>query len=572
MAISQSIAIFSPYLFGRGVDAVINHNANIAIFFIIFAFVVALIQTELLEWFKSRIELKYMDSNVVQLLSARSMKKMFEFSIGQHLNEHSGVKQSIVKKGQGSLETIMYTVVYNIMPNAVQVFVTTIILLIFDWKIGGLAIIFVTAYVLISLNRNKKYFPGVEAIRKKWQDQGKLESELYRNSALVIGEAKEEKSIDQFKALANETIELTTKTWLKFLNIFYKQNLIIIVGQYLCLSAGIYLIFNGHHTPGMFVTMFAWIASIFGKLETIMNTQRYLLSQIADIKKFYDLLDILPDIDPNTNSKTPESIIGDIEFKNVSFSYPYRESTEEAEKDDNFEEDKKDSDNAVSNISFKIPAGAKIGFVGKSGSGKSTIVNLIRRYYDPTDGEILIDDTNLKEINLRWLRGHIGNVEQKIDLFDRSIRDNILFGVPTDKKVEKKDLDKAVKDASLTEFITKLKDHGLDTMIGENGIKVSGGERQRIGIARALIKNPKIMIFDEATSALDAHNEKLIHNAINKGSKGRTTIIVAHRLSTIADADKIFVVSEGHIVGEGTHIELAKSCPQYKELIKHQVF
>jgi ABC-type multidrug transport system fused ATPase/permease subunit len=169
------------------------------------------------------------------------------------------------------------------------------------------------------------------------------------------------------------------------------------------------------------------------------------------------------------------------------------------------------------------------------------------------------------------LRSKIGNVEQKIELFDRSIRDNILFGIQDPTTISEDVLLKAIKDASLEDFINKLKDNGIDTVIGEGGIKVSGGERQRIGIARALIKNPQILIFDEATSALDSINEKLIHEAINRGAKGRTTIIIAHRLSTVMDADCIFVVDSGRIVAQGTHEELIKSSKEYQNLIKNQI-
>jgi ABC-type multidrug transport system fused ATPase/permease subunit len=195
----------------------------------------------------------------------------------------------------------------------------------------------------------------------------------------------------------------------------------------------------------------------------------------------------------------------------------------------------------------------------------------MRRYYDATEGQILIDGEPLTDIDLHWLRSQIGNVEQKIELFDRSIRDNILFGLPAGVEITDDKLNTAVADASLTDFIAKLKDHGVDTVIGEGGIKVSGGERQRIGIARALIKNPKILIFDEATSALDSINEKLIHDAINRSAKGRTTIIIAHRLSTVMDADIIFVVAEGKIVGQGTHKELEKNNKEYQKLIKNQI-
>ena len=209
----------------------------------------------------------------------------------------------------------------------------------------------------------------------------------------------------------------------------------------------------------------------------------------------------------------------------------------------------------MSSVNFTIPAGAKVGFVGVSGSGKSTIVNLMRRYYEATEGEILIDGAVLKELDLHWLRSQIGNVEQKIDLFDISIRDNILFGLPANAEVSEEKIQKAVTDASLDEFVTKLKEHGLDTMIGEGGLKLSGGEKQRLSIARALLRKPKLLLFDEATSALDSLTEEEISDTIRDISKegNQITILIAHRLSTIMHADRLYVLVKGDVVETGKH-------------------
>lgn len=572
LIIIQAIGTFAPYLFGKSVDSISKGNMNLTFSFLLIAFCVAVFQQIGLWWIKEIIEVKQLDHNVEKSFSVFSLNRMLQFSVGQHVNEHSGVKQTIITKGQNSLNDLMKTMFYDIFPNSLQIIVTLIILAILDWKIALVAFTFSVLYILFAFRRNKNMFPLVGEIRRKHQAQGKLQSELYRNSTLIISEAQESNTINDFKDFWTTVTDFETKTWINYLKTFYPQKLIIIIGLYASLSVGVYLISIGQHSVGSFVTLFAWLSSIFGNLIFIMNTQRRVLFQIVEIRKYFDLLDIAPDINPNPNGIVIEDLQGKIEFKNVSFAYPYRQSAKEEEEEIEKDEDEKE-DHTVSGINLTIPAGAKVGFVGMSGSGKTTIVNLMRRYYEATEGEILIDGMPLKEINLKWLRSHIGNVEQKIDLFDISIKDNILFGLPeADKNINEDRLNKAVEDASLTEFITKLKDHGLDTMIGEGGIKVSGGERQRIGIARALIKNPKILIFDEATSALDSHNEKLIHEAINRGSKGRTTIIIAHRLSTIADADKIFVVADGKIVGEGTHAELSKSCEEYKDLLKHQLF
>jgi ABC-type multidrug transport system fused ATPase/permease subunit len=572
LIIIQAIGTFAPYLFGKSVDSISKGNMNLTFSFLLIAFCVAVFQQIGLWWIKEIVEVRALDHHVEKSFSVFSLNRMLQFSVGQHVNEHSGVKQTIISKGQNSLNDLMKTMFYDIFPNSLQIIVTLIILAILDWKIALIALTFSVLYILFALRRNKNMFPLVGEIRRKHQAQGKLQSELYRNSTLIISEAQESNTINDFSGFWTTVTDFETKTWINYLKTFYPQKLIIIIGLYSSLGLGVYLISIGQHSVGSFVTLFAWLSSIFGNLIFIMNTQRRILFQIVEIRKYFDLLDIAPDIDSNPNGIIIDNLQGKIEFKNVSFAYPYRQSAKEEEEEIEKDEDEKE-DHTVSRINLTIPAGAKVGFVGMSGSGKTTIVNLMRRYYEATEGEILIDGMPLKEINLKWLRSHIGNVEQKIDLFDRSIKDNILFGLSEENKnIDADKLNKAVEDASLTEFITKLKDHGLDTMIGEGGVKVSGGERQRIGIARALIKNPKILIFDEATSALDSHNEKLIHEAINRGSKGRTTIIIAHRLSTIADADKIFVVADGKIVGEGTHIELSKSCEEYKDLLKHQLF
>lgn len=568
LIVVQSFAAFTPYLFGKGVDAVIKGDSRLTIMFLSISFIITILQQQVIWYIKEYIDVKKLDSNIDKSLSVTSLKRMFQFSIGQHINEHSGVKQTIVNKGQNSMNQLVNNFIYNILQVGLQIVVTLVILFLFDWRVGATAFAFVLLQVLIANRRNRKYFPKIDEVRKKNQAQSKLQSELFRNSTLVIAEAQENKTVEDFDKAYTKVTDFTITTWLRYLKTYYSHKFILIIGRYATLAVGTYYIFIGSHSVGMFVTFFAWTGTIFDNINQIMNTFRQTMFQVVEIKKYFDLLDIEPDINPNIGGKIVDGLKGEIEFKNVSFAYPYRKSAKE-EEEENVEE--KGQEHTIEDVSFKIPFGAKVGFVGVSGSGKSTMVNLMRRYYEATKGDILIDGSSIKELDLHWLRSQIGNVEQKIDLFDRSIRENILFGLPADEKVDEERLMKAVKDASLDGFITKLKDHGLDTMIGEMGIKVSGGERQRIGIARALIKNPKILIFDEATSALDSINEKLIHDAINRSAQGRTTIIIAHRLSTVMDADIIFVVADGKIVDQGTHKELEKNSEEYQKLIKNQI-
>ena len=564
----QMVAALSPYFFGKTVDAVLHGNVHTTIVFVVLAFAFALFQGQFLSYIRERVEIKYLDDEIEQFFLRISLTKMFSFSVGQHTNEHSGVKQSIVNRGQSALVQLMNTVLYSILPNFLQIIAMLIILSFVAWQIALVVAVFVTIYFFLALNRNAKAFPKVSKIRAMRQKQSKLQSELFRNATLVIAEAQEIRSEGDFKNAADEFLNFTEDTWIEYINMYYRLRVFVITGQYISLGLGVYLIFKGHLSAGMFVAIFSWISTIFTNILQVMSLQRQVLFQVTEIRKLYDLLDIRPDINPNIGGETIPHLQGEIEFKNIAFSYPARASALE---DLEAKEEEDEKEHAVSGVNFTIPAGAKVGFVGASGSGKSTIISLMRRYYDPSEGTILIDGYDLKNLDLRWLRSHIGNMEQKIDLFDRSIRENILFGAPADMEISEEMLARAITEASLDDFVGKLKD-GLDTLIGENGIKVSGGERQRIGIARALVKNPKILIFDEATSALDSVNEKLIHEAINRGAAGRTTIIIAHRLSTVVDADVLFVVSNGAVVDSGTHAELALRCTEYQALIKNQIF
>ena len=266
-------------------------------------------------------------------------------------------------------------------------------------------------------------------------------------------------------------------------------------------------------------------------------------------KRIFSVIDQQVDIHDNSHKEKLNLKKAEIEFENVSFKYP---TTKER---------------AIKNINFKIKGGTMAAFVGQSGAGKSTIMSLIPRFYDSQSGKILIDGQNIYDVNLFSLRKNISLVSQDVILFDDTVRSNILYANPnaTDDQIYD-----ACKLAAAEEFIIKLPD-GYDTKIGENGVKLSGGQKQRISIARAILKNSPIILLDEATSALDTESEKKVQIAIRKLTENRTTLVIAHRLSTVYNADTIFVVNNGNIVSFGTHKELIEKSLEYKSLYQKQL-
>jgi ABC-type multidrug transport system fused ATPase/permease subunit len=287
-------------------------------------------------------------------------------------------------------------------------------------------------------------------------------------------------------------------------------------------------------------------------IRALVQNIRQLPLRFSEVEKYLEIIDMQPEF--NEHGIKTVDVTRDITFSNVSFSYPQGVTP------------------VFKNLSFTIPAHKTTAFVGSSGSGKSTIVKLLMRVYDYTSGTIHIGNTSIHNIDAQYLRERIGYVEQHVDLFDDTLEANILLGARGKGIQEaKQDLEHVAKKTRIDQFYHRLGKAKFKTVLGERGVKLSGGERQRVGIARAIIKNPDILIFDEATSALDSENEKYVMEAINEVSKGKTTIIIAHRLSTVVNADKIIVMDKGNIIAEGTHSELMQNSLQYKALIEHQM-
>ncbi|MBC2262551.1 ABC transporter ATP-binding protein [Listeria sp. FSL L7-0091] len=311
---------------------------------------------------------------------------------------------------------------------------------------------------------------------------------------------------------------------------------------------GAYFTINGEISYGEFVG-FILLTNVFIRpIEKINNVIESYPKGFAGFKRFLEVMDTEPAIQDEKDAKPASAFRGDIEYKQVSFEYS-------------------DGKNVLSHINLSIKAGETVAFVGPSGAGKTTICNLLPRFYDVSDGEITIDAENIKHFTLPSLRAQIGVVQQDVFLFSGTVRENIAYGK---LDASEEEIEHVVKLAHLSKVVEEMPD-GLDTIIGERGVKLSGGQKQRLAIARMFLKNPPILILDEATSALDTETEQVIQASLEELAEGRTTLIIAHRLATIKHADRIIVVNEAGIAETGTHKELlAKENGAYKRLYDAQ--
>ena len=308
--------------------------------------------------------------------------------------------------------------------------------------------------------------------------------------------------------------------------------------------AGTLFMMNGFISSSDFVAYLLFVSTLLTSVRRIVEFAEQFQRGMTGIERFYEILDTKPLITDKEDAVDLGEITGDIEFKNVTFRYS------------------EENEDVLINMSFKIKSGEKIALVGPSGGGKTTICSLIPRFYEVDEGEILIDNKSIKDVTLKSLRDKIGIVQQDVYLFSGSVKSNIAYGKldATDEEIIE-----AAKMAGAHDFIMSLP-QGYDTYVGERGVKLSGGQKQRISIARVFLKNPPVLLLDEATSALDNESELVVQKSLDVLSKGRTTITVAHRLTTIKNADRIFVINKNGIAEEGNHKELIEKNGIYTEL------
>ena len=510
----------------------------------------------------------HIDYAVERYLANKTLEKFLSLSLGQHRSQSSGITQSVVSKGRGALENMVFLLLYTILPIGTGILITIGALLWFDRRAGAIVLIGTTLYTWLVYRHNTKHYPNVRRYNDTGDEVNKHFGELLRNASVVQLNSQEKRVYNEHDERLDKWGTQGQEAWIPYINDIQPQQVLVFTIRVAVLILGVFLVYRENYKIGDFVILVSWCNQATNDLWQIAPLQRQWLDLWSKVKKYFAVLDVEPTVRMVSNPIPFDDIKGKVEFRNVSYTYSdQRYVPDDREKT----EPTKPNLPALMDVSFTIMPGERVAFVGRSGAGKSTLLFLLTRGDDPQMGQILVDDNDLRLVDFHAYRQATGLVEQNVLLFDNTIRYNMLFGLNgRAQAVSDEEMEKLAEISRVNSFKDRLTD-GWETKIGENGIRLSGGERQRVSIARALAKDSRLLFLDEATSNLDGENERHIKEAIRNASKGRTTIIIAHRLSTVHDADRIYVMDKGSIVAQGRHEELLETSPIYRRLVHDQL-
>jgi ATP-binding cassette subfamily B protein len=472
--------------------------------------------------------------NAVRRLAMLTFEQMHLLSLRFHLERKTGGLTRVLERGRNAIETIVRMVLLQLAPTVVElVLIVAVLLLHFDWRYVAVIAATVAVYMLFTYYATEWRIN----IRRKMNDSDSDANAKAIDSLLNYETVKyfsaEEREARRYDRSMTRYEDASVKAYVSLAVLNAGQAVIFTIGLTAAMALCAFGIENGTNTVGDFVMINAMMIQLYTPLNFMGMVYREIKQAVIDIEIMFSLLERKPEITDSPSAQPLQVRAGAIRFENVSFAY---EATRPI----------------LADLSFEVAAGRTVAIVGLSGAGKSTISRLLFRFYDVTGGRILIDDQDIRDVTQTSLRAAIGMVPQDTVLFNDTIRYNIRYGRwdASDPEVEE-----AARQAQIDGFIRRAP-KGYETEVGERGLKLSGGEKQRVAIARTILKGPPILLLDEATSALDSHTEKDIQDELDRVAENRTTLVIAHRLSTIINADEILVLDRGAIIERGTHREL----------------
>ena len=488
--------------------------------------------------------MNYVGNRVITDIRQQLFGKLIRLPVSYHDANTSGRLVSRVV----SDVTLMANAVAGVLKDIFQQGLTFLAMMgvIFyqNWQLGGLSVIVIPLAVFTMVRMGKRLRALAASGQERMGDMASTLQESLSGIRMVKAYGREESEEARFQR-SNRSFLSTTMKAIQVSSLGSSHMEVIgVVGVAAIIWYGGFLVINGSMTPGEFFSFLTAMFMAYTPIRKLSGSNNQIQQALAAAERVFSVLDLKTEQDAEKGQLELPRIAQSVTFDDVTFHYESQ------------------SVPALNDINLTIRAGEMVALVGSSGSGKTTLVNLIPRFYEPTAGRILIDGIDIQSYTLRSLRSQIGMVSQDVVLFDDSIRNNIAFGR---EDATDEDIVQAARLAYAHDFVERLPE-GYQTIVGEKGVKLSGGERQRLAIARAILRDPPLLILDEATSALDTESERVVQLALANLMKNRTTVVIAHRLSTIQQADRIMVLAGGSIVEEGTHDELLRRGGQYQRL------
>ncbi len=546
--LAKVFAVYAPVYFGDAINQMTGPDAAMAAVIVLLGW-----------WTGARIlsaNLPYLrdalfapvSQEAQRLVAVEAYGHAQGLSLSFHQTRRTGALNRVIDRGVAALDYLIRFLAFNIGPTLIELALAAFVLTTrYSWLAAVIAVVTVALYAVFT------------ALLTNWrvEQRRKLNVADTELRALAVDSLT---NFETVKAFAAETRE--TERYDAAMRI-YNKNMVDVSRSLALLNAGQDIImalgltgvaaitavatFNGQVQAGDMAAVVMIMSNLYRPLSVLGWAFREIKQGAVDLEKLYGLMGMKPDVQDAPDAKPLAVKGGEVRFEAVGFTHDARSA-------------------GIDGVSFVVPAGTKLAVVGPSGSGKSTLLKLLFRFYDTKSGSVSVDGQDVRGLKQESLRDAIGLVPQDVVLFNASMKENLLYGQPGASDAE---LREAAARAQLLEFIDRLP-KGWETRVGERGVKLSGGERQRVGIARAILKNPAILVLDEATSALDSATEQEVQGALDEASKGRTTLMVAHRLSTVAGADEIIVLDEGRIVERGTHRELLDRAGLYADLWSRQ--
>lgn len=554
--IAKLLAVSAPVLMGDGINSVVENGGVVSTIFglggtsfvtaFLFFAVARFLSNGLPQARDAFFVRVTQDAN--RVIAVEAFAHAQSQSLQFHLTRRAGAINRIIERGAGAFEFLLRFLAFNIGPTLIELALAAIVIAaLYSWSLAFAAVATVAAYAFLTITITEWRNSLRRSMNEADTELRAISMDTLTNFETVKTFSAEEREALRFDTAMRSYNDRYIRS-MQSLNLLNTAQEFVMTGGLLAVALiAAFSVRDGTMQIGDITAVILMLTNIYRPLNILGFAWREIKQGAVDIEKLFDLYDLEPDIKDAPDAALLDVKNGAIEFSGVNFAHDGRRS-------------------GLEGVNFDIPAGAFIGLAGPSGAGKSTILKLLFRFYDPKSGTVKIDGQDIRNVTQDSLRRALGLVPQDVVLFNDTLRFNLAYAKPLAQDDE---IMEAASRAQLGEFIHSLPE-GLDTRVGERGLKLSGGEKQRVGVARAILLDPQILILDEATSSLDSETEKEVQRALAEAAKGRTTIAVAHRLSTIADADKILVLDNGKIAESGDHESLLVNNGIYASLWRQQ--